>query len=256
MNRFKVVIPARYGSSRLPGKPLREILGKPMLLHVVDRARASQAEQVVVATDDARIQAVAEAAGVEVCMTSASHSSGTERLAEVVDRYAWADDEVIVNLQGDEPAMPSRLIDQVASDMVIHRDAVMTTLATPLQEKAELFDPHIVKLVCDHFGYALYFSRAPIPWHRDEFALDAEELPAQTPFQRHIGLYAYRAGFLQRYLNWPASPLEQAESLEQLRVLWHGGRIHVSTTEVLPGQGVDTEADLQRVVKSLQALEL
>jgi 3-deoxy-manno-octulosonate cytidylyltransferase (CMP-KDO synthetase) len=247
MSAYKIVIPARYGSSRLPGKPLRLIAGRPLLLHVLDRARESQAEQVVVATDDERIGQLAEAAGAEVCMTSARHSSGTERLAEVAQRHAWPDDTVIVNLQGDEPAMPAALLEQVAQDMVLHSEAVMTTLASPLRERAELFNPHLVKLVTDHFGYALYFSRAPIPWHRDEFVTESSGLPPDTPFQRHIGLYAYRAGFLRRYLSWPPSPLEQAESLEQLRVLWHGGRIHVSTTAVPPGQGVDTEEDLSRV---------
>jgi 3-deoxy-manno-octulosonate cytidylyltransferase (CMP-KDO synthetase) len=207
----------------------------------------------VVATDDERIRQAAEEAGVEVCMTASSHSSGTERLAEVVQRYGWPDDTVIVNLQGDEPAMPASLLDQVAEDMVLHAEAVMTTLATPLQQRADLFNPHMVKVVCDHFGFALYFSRAPIPWHRDEFVAASTQLPQATPFQRHIGLYAYRAGFLDRYLNWPASPLEQAESLEQLRVLWHGGRIHVSSTQEPPGHGVDTEEDLARVAGLLSA---
>ncbi|MEO5343857.1 MAG: 3-deoxy-manno-octulosonate cytidylyltransferase, partial [Gammaproteobacteria bacterium SHHR-1] len=232
MAGFKVVIPARYGSTRLPGKPLRLIAGRPMLLHVLDRARESSAEQVVVATDDERIARLAEAADAEVCLTSTAHNSGTERLAEVVQRLAWPDDVIVVNLQGDEPTMPGCLLNQVAEDMVLHPEAVMTTLACPLHQRAELFNPNLVKVVLDHFGYALYFSRAPIPWHRDEFTEQADALPEPTPFQRHIGLYAYRAGFLQRYLNWPASPLEQAESLEQLRVLWHGGRIHVSSTAV------------------------
>jgi 3-deoxy-manno-octulosonate cytidylyltransferase (CMP-KDO synthetase) len=247
MSDFKLVIPARYGSSRLPGKPLQVILGRPMLLHVIDRARESTAAEVVVATDDARIRSLAESVGVAVCMTSDRHNSGTERLAEVVEHHGWAEDTVVVNLQGDEPAMPSQLIDQVARDMQCHQDAVMTTLATPLREKGELFDPHIVKVVSDRQGYALYFSRAPIPWHRDEFSIEAEQLPVTTPFHRHIGLYAYRAGFLGDYLRWSPSPLEQAESLEQLRVLWHGKRIHVSLTEVMPGHGVDTHDDLLRV---------
>lgn len=251
MAGFKVVIPARYASTRLPGKPLREIAGRPMLLHVVDRARESGAGQVVVATDDERIRRAAEAEGVEVCMTAASHNSGTERLAEVVERYGWADDSVLVNLQGDEPCMPACLIDQVAEDMLRHADAVVTTLATPLAGRGDLFHPHAVKVVTDRFGYALYFSRAPIPWHRDEFAIEAEHLPADTPFLRHIGLYAYRAGFLGHYLQWAPSPLETAESLEQLRVLWHGGRIHVSIADTVPGHGVDTPEDLERVARLL-----
>lgn len=252
---FKVVIPARYGSSRLPGKPLKAIAGRPMVLHVVDRARESGAEQVVVATDDERIFKVVEAADAEVCMTSPHHSSGTERLAEVASHYGWAEDAVIVNLQGDEPAMPAALLHQVAEDMARHPDAVVTTLAAPISEKGDLFDPHIVKVVTDHHGYALYFSRAPVPWHRDEFSIEAEHLPASTDFLRHIGLYAYRCGFLGHYVQWPVSPLEQAESLEQLRVLWHGGRIHVSQASVLPGHGVDTAEDLARAEALLSALD-
>ncbi|MBU0498967.1 MAG: 3-deoxy-manno-octulosonate cytidylyltransferase [Gammaproteobacteria bacterium] len=253
MSGFKVVIPARYASTRLPGKPLREIAGRPMLLHVVERARESGAGQVVVATDDARIRQMAEAAGVEVCMTAASHASGTERLAEVVERYGWAEDTVLVNLQGDEPCMSASLVDQVAEDMLRHEDAVVTTLATPLAGRGDLFHPHAVKVVTDRQGYALYFSRAPIPWHRDEFSIEAEHLPTDTPFLRHIGLYAYRAGFLGRYIQWAPSPLEMAESLEQLRVLWHGGRIHVSIADTVPGHGVDTPEDLARVEILLSA---
>ena len=196
MPDFKVVIPARYASTRLPGKPLREIAGRAMLLHVVDRARESGAGQVVVATDDIRIKEAVEAAGAEACMTSESHTSGTERIAEVVEKYGWADETVVVNLQGDEPCMPSELINQVAEDMATHEDAVVTTLATKLSDRGELFDPHAVKVVTDSHGYALYFSRAAIPWHRDEFSIEADHLPDNTPFYRHIGLYAYRAGFL------------------------------------------------------------
>lgn len=244
---FKVVIPARYASTRLPGKPLLEIAGRPMLLHVVDRAKESGAGQVVVATDDERILKAVEGEGVDACITAESHISGTERIAEVVEKYGWADDAVVVNLQGDEPCMPAALINQVAQDMVQHEDAVVTTLATAIADRGELFDPHAVKVVTDRQGYALYFSRAAIPWHRDEFSIEAEHLPDDTPFYRHIGLYAYRAGFLSRYIQWSASPLEQAESLEQLRVIWHGGRIHVSIAGQAPGHGVDTPEDLARV---------
>lgn len=252
---FKVVIPARYASSRLPGKPLVEILGRPMLLHVIDRARESQAEEVLVATDDERILHLAESAGVTALMTSPDHQSGSERLAEVVERQGWTDETILVNLQGDEPAMPAQLIDQVAADMATFADAVMTTLASPLQDVQELFNPNVVKLVTDAKGYASYFSRAPIPWQRDAFAAgQPDRLPPDTPFLRHIGLYAYRAGFLQGYLAWPPSPLEQAESLEQLRVLWHGERIHVSQCQVRPGPGVDSPQDLEPAAQALLQL--
>jgi 3-deoxy-manno-octulosonate cytidylyltransferase (CMP-KDO synthetase) len=186
-------------------------------------------------------------------MTKATHSSGSERLAEVVERLGWADECILVNLQGDEPAMPAVLIDQVAADMAAFPDAVMATLGSPIESPDELFNPHVVKLVTDARGYAAYFSRAPIPWLRDGFAQGRpEQLPTTTPFLRHIGLYAYRAGFLRRYLAWPPSPLEEAESLEQLRVLWHGERIHVSQCRVRPGPGVDTQADLDAASLALQ----
>jgi 3-deoxy-manno-octulosonate cytidylyltransferase (CMP-KDO synthetase) len=244
---FKVVIPARYASSRLPGKPLLEISGKPMIQHVFERGSESAAEEVVIATDDERIRERAEAFGARVCMTSADHCSGTERIAEVADKLNWADDVVVVNLQGDEPTMPSSLIQQVAEDMVSHPRAGVTTLYTPINEREDLFDPHVVKVVMDAEGYALLFSRAPIPWHRDEFMRGDKELPAGVLFARHIGLYAYRVGYLKQYVGWPPAPLEQAESLEQLRVLWHGGCIHVSKAVMTPGHGVDTGDDLLRV---------
>ena len=248
---FKVVIPARYASTRLPGKPLIEIAGKPMIQHVYERACESGAGEVVIATDDERIAARADAFGAEVCMTAASHHSGTDRIAEVVERKGWSVDDIVVNLQGDEPCMPSLLVTQVATDMDAHGRADMTTLSAPIIEREMLFDPHVVKVVTDLEGYALYFSRAPIPWHRDEFLSDEGPLPVGVGFARHIGLYAYRAGFLKQYVSWPPAPLEQAESLEQLRVLWHGGRIHVTAATAEPGHGVDTKEDLRRVEEQL-----
>lgn len=246
---FRVVIPARYGASRLPGKPLMEIGGRPMLQHVCERAAESGAATVLVATDDARIRDAAEGFGAEVCMTAAHHPSGTERLAEVAALQGWAPDEIVVNLQGDEPLMPAALIRQVAEDMLSRPGADVATLATPLHTAAELFDPHAVKVVTDRDGYALLFSRAPVPWDRDAFAVTTERLPedAAHPHFRHLGLYAYRAGFLQEYAGLEPSPLERMESLEQLRVLWHGRRIHVAEAAVLPGPGVDTVEDLERV---------
>jgi 3-deoxy-manno-octulosonate cytidylyltransferase (CMP-KDO synthetase) len=251
---FKVVIPARYASSRLPGKPLQEIAGKPMIRHVYERGCDSHAEQVVIATDDRRILENADGFGAEVCMTSASHRSGTERIAEVADKLGWGEDTIVVNLQGDEPTMPPSLIQQVAADMDSHPRAGVTTLYTPIGKREDLFDPHVVKVVLDAEGYALYFSRAPIPWHRDEFLHGDRPLPSGTPFARHIGLYAYRVGYLRQYVSWPPAPLELAESLEQLRVLWHGGCIHASEAVETPGHGIDTADDLQRVRKQLEGI--
>ncbi len=249
---FKVVIPARYASSRLPGKPLREIAGKPMIQHVYERGCASGAGEVVIATDEQQIMDRATEFEAPVYLTASTHRSGTERIAEVAERLGWSDDTIVVNLQGDEPTMPPALIRQVAADMERHPRAGVTTLSTPIDDRAILFDPHVVKVVLDAEGYALYFSRAPIPWHRDEFLQDDRPLPSGVGFQRHIGLYAYRVGYLKQYVGWEVAPIEQAESLEQLRVLWHGGAIHVSEASEIPGHGVDTETDLAAVRKQLE----
>lgn len=243
--RFRVLIPARYASSRLPGKPLRPLAGRPMLEHVYRAALESGAEQVVVATDDERIRAAAEGFGAPVCMTGTRHQSGTERLAEAVGRLGCAPEDIIVNLQGDEPFMPPLALRQVAAALAERPAVPMATLCTPIVHMHELFDYHVVKLVRDAAGNALYFSRAPLPWHREEFATRGEALPADgTPFLRHIGLYAYRAGFLQEYVGLAPSPLERAESLEQLRVLWHGRSIYAELAQEVPGPGIDTEDDL------------
>ena len=251
---FKVVIPARFGASRLPGKPLRDLAGRPLVQHVFERARASGAE-VVVATDDARIEQACTAFGATVCMTAPEHASGTARIAEVVARHGWSDDAVVVNLQGDEPLMPPELLRDVAADLDTHADADVATLATPLHDGADLASPNVVKVVTDAAGYALYFSRAPVPWDRDRFAAAGGPAAAGpgAAHRRHVGLYAYRAGYLRRYVELEPSPLEAIESLEQLRVLWHGGRIHVSDARAVPGHGVDTEADLARVAALLAA---
>ncbi|MGE0081873.1 MAG: 3-deoxy-manno-octulosonate cytidylyltransferase [Thiohalomonadaceae bacterium] len=244
---FRVIIPARYASTRLPGKPLLDIAGKPMLQHVFERALESGAAEVVIATDDNRIRAAAEAFGAPVCMTAAHHRSGSERLAEVVAQLGYGSDEVIVNLQGDEPLMPPALLRQVAAGLMEHPAAPMATLCTPIDTARELFDPNVVKVVTDAQGYALYFSRAPIPWDRDAQAARPGELPAGVKHYRHLGIYAYRAGFLARYVGTPACELETRESLEQLRVLWMGEKIHVAEAAALPGPGVDTPADLEKV---------
>ncbi len=251
MSDFRVVIPARYASTRLPGKPLREIGGRAMILHVCERARASGAREIVVATDDERIRRVVVEAGYGACMTDPGHPSGTDRVVEVARRMDWDDDDIVVNLQGDEPTMPAALPAQVAEALAEDATAVMATLAAPLEWVEEFDDPNVVKLVCDRLGRALYFSRAPIPWYRDHFAAGVTSLPEAHAVRRHIGLYAYRVGFLKTYAELPVSPLEQAESLEQLRVLWNGHRIVVREARERPGQGVDTPADLQRILDEM-----
>jgi 3-deoxy-manno-octulosonate cytidylyltransferase (CMP-KDO synthetase) len=250
---FRVVIPARYGATRLPGKPLIEICGRPLVRWVWERACASAAAEVLIATDDPRIAEACTDFGAEVVMTRADHRSGSERIAEVAESMGWESSDIVVNLQGDEPGISPVLIDQVARGLAEHSDAGLSTLACRIDDAGSLFDPHVVKVLTDCNGYALYFTRAPVPWHRDEFLHDQTRLPSGVPFLRHIGLYAYHSGFLARYLRWPVAPLEQAESLEQLRVLWHGGRIHVSEAAVLPGPGVDTPDDVPRVSHWLKA---
>ncbi|MDQ2696086.1 MAG: 3-deoxy-manno-octulosonate cytidylyltransferase [Pseudomonadota bacterium] len=249
---FRVAIPARYASTRLPGKPLLAIAGRPMIEHVHRRALASGAREVVIATDDPRIRDAAEGFGATVCMTDAGHASGTDRLAEVAQRLNWPDEAIVVNLQGDEPLMPPPLLAQVARGLEEHPEAGIATVATPLHDRREVFDPNVVKVVLDAQGYALYFSRAPIPYHRDAFARGGDALPEGALYLRHIGLYAYRAEILRRYPRLPPCMPERAESLEQLRALWNGIRIHVLVTDAAPPVGVDTPADLARVEAVLQ----
>lgn len=244
---FKVVIPARYGSSRLPGKPLLDIAGKPMFAHVYARAKESSAEEVVIATDDVRIETAARAIGADVVMTSADHPSGTDRLQEVAQKKGWSDDTIVVNVQGDEPLIPPVVIDQVAANLAASKAAGMATLAEPLSDAAQLFNPNIVKLIRDAQGHALYFSRAPMPWARDIFAKDKSLLPASSLYLRHLGIYAYRVAFLHAYVSWPPAEIEQLEALEQLRALYNGVRIHVDVTAVELPPGVDTVEDLERV---------
>jgi 3-deoxy-manno-octulosonate cytidylyltransferase (CMP-KDO synthetase) len=247
---FIVAIPARYGSTRLPGKPLRNIAGVPMVVRVAQRALEAGAAQVVVAVDDRRIADALQGQGVEVCMTRSDHASGSDRLAECAEHYGWADDAIVVNLQGDEPFAPAAGIREVARALA-EDDAPMSTLATPITEAHELFDPNVVKLVRSITGRALYFSRAPAPWARDAFAQDRDALPQNVPFLRHIGIYAYRAGFLKRYTTLSRTPLEQAESLEQLRVLEHGFPIAARLTPEPFPPGIDTQADLERAERWL-----
>lgn len=248
MLRFKVVIPARYASSRLPGKPLLDLGGKPMVVRVAERALLSGADEVLVATDHEEVLAAAERHGLRVLLTRADHASGTDRLAEVVERTGWRDDTIVVNVQGDEPLIDPVLIHQTASCLAAS-GAEMATVAHPLADAADFFNPHIVKVVCAAGGDALYFSRAPIPYARDHFAREAggETLPPAMPAYRHVGLYAYRARFLRTYTGLAPSPLETLEALEQLRVLWHGYRISVAIAEHLPTTGVDTPEDAHRM---------
>ncbi len=247
---FVVAIPARMGSTRLPGKPLLPLAGEPMIVHVARRALAAGAREVVVATDDARIQAALAGSGVQVAMTRAEHASGSDRLAEVAAQRAWADDLIVVNLQGDEPLAPVSGIRAVAQALV-EDDAPMATLATPLSTSQVLLDPNVVKLVRRGDGRALYFSRAPLPWPRDAFARERTQLPDAVPFLRHIGIYAYRAGFLRHFAQLASTPLERAESLEQLRALEHGHAIAVRIAPEPFPAGVDTAEDLARVERVL-----
>jgi 3-deoxy-manno-octulosonate cytidylyltransferase (CMP-KDO synthetase) len=247
---FIVAIPARYGSTRLPAKPLRELGGVPMVVRVAQRALQAGAAQVVVAVDDLRVADAISGQGVDVCMTRSDHASGSDRLAECALHYGWADDAIVVNLQGDEPFAPAAGIREVARALA-EDDAPMATLATPISDAHEAFDPNVVKLVRTATGRALYFSRAPLPWARDAFAAQRDVLPSEVPFLRHIGIYAYRAGFLKRYTQLSRTPLEQAESLEQLRVLEHGFPIAVRLTPEPFPPGIDTEADVERAERWL-----
>ncbi|HAZ41890.1 MAG TPA: 3-deoxy-manno-octulosonate cytidylyltransferase [Methylococcaceae bacterium] len=251
MTPFKTVIPARFGSSRLPGKPLLDIAGKPMIVHVCERALEAGGD-VFVATDDTRIVEAVAGLKVKALMTRADHASGTDRITEVAEIEGWSDDTLVVNLQGDEPLMQPSLVRELAEVLAADREASVATLAAPIREAQEVFDPNAVKVVTNREGHALYFSRAPIPWHRDHFRETQNSLPPSSPWLRHIGIYAYRAGFLRRYVRWPQSALEQIEALEQLRILWQGEKIKVMTVAEPPHAGVDTAEDLARVSRMLE----
>jgi 3-deoxy-manno-octulosonate cytidylyltransferase (CMP-KDO synthetase) len=250
---FTVVIPSRFASTRLPGKPLLLIAGKPMIQHVWEQASKSSAQRVVIATDDARIEEACKGFGAEVVMTREDHNSGTDRLAEVAAKLGLAPDAIVVNVQGDEPLIPPSVIDQVAANLAAHPEARMATLAEPIEDVQALFNPNVVKVVSDLNGLALTFSRATLPWAREAFAQHPDVLPADVPFRRHIGIYAYRAGFLQDFVAWGPCWLENTEALEQLRALWHGVRIHVADALIAPPTGVDTPEDLERVRRLLEA---
>ncbi len=243
---FRVVVPARYASTRLPGKPLADIGGKPMVVRVVEAALKSSATSVCVATDDQRVRVAVEAYGHAACMTRSDHVSGTDRIAEVATALGWSDDEIVVNVQGDEPLIEPALIDRVAAKLAADSDAAAATAAHPLTAERDFFNPNVVKVVCSMNGRALYFSRAPIPWARAAFTKDRQVLPAGLGALRHIGIYAYRVAFLRRYGQLAVSPIETVEALEQLRILWHGHAIGVLVVDHPPEPGVDTPEDLER----------
>ncbi|SET12707.1 3-deoxy-manno-octulosonate cytidylyltransferase [Thorsellia anophelis] len=252
---FTAIIPARYASTRLPGKPLADIHGKPMVAHVIAKAKLAGAKRIIVATDHQGVFDAVKKFDAEPCMTSVQHQSGTERLAEVIDKLRLPDDEIILNVQGDEPLAPSEIIQQLAKNLN-SLPFEMATLATPICLSSEIFNTNVVKVVRDKHGAAIYFSRATIPWHRESFNPSNQQQPvlARTSAEleklgllRHLGIYAYRAGFIKRYVTFEPSPLEHIELLEQLRVLWHGEKIHVDIAEVIPEAGVDTPEDLIRV---------
>jgi len=252
---FSVVIPARYSSSRLLGKPLLDIVGKPMIQHVYEQARKSQARDVVIATDDDRIRVVCEQFSAKVVMTSPDHLSGTDRLEEVVTQLDYYLDDIVVNVQGDEPMIPPRIINQVAHNLSAEIEASVATLVEPINNIDILLNPNVVKVVVDNQGFASYFSRAPVPWPRDHFlpVMDrAKGMPVGIDYYRHIGVYAYRVKLLKSFVKWSPSPTELAEALEQLRVLWNGEKIHVDIADDIPPGGVDTQQDLDRVRELIQ----
>jgi len=238
---FRVVIPARYQSTRFPGKPLEKIAGKEMVLHVYEKAIQSAAIEVVIATDDQRIFDTAAGAGAKACLTSPDHATGTDRLAEVVAKQKWPVETIVVNVQGDEPLIPVACINQVAVNLAENTEAVMATLATVIADKAEYGDPNVVKVLFDKKGMAMYFSRSAIPHYRDD------EFGVNCSSYRHIGIYAYRAGYLAAYPSLEGCEIEDVEKLEQLRVLYNGDKIHVDVAKELPGPGVDTPEQLKLV---------
>lgn len=247
MTDFCIVIPARWQSSRLPGKPLLDIAGKALLLRVCEQASRAQPKQLVVATDDERIEQAVKSWGYDVVMTAVEHESGSDRVAEVADKMQWQDEQIIVNVQGDEPLIDPRAIQQVASNLAAHADAGIATLSSPLAQPSELADPNAVKVVTDNRGLALYFSRAPIPWCRDSGSGNLEQA------RRHIGIYAYRVGALRAITQLPVADIERSESLEQLRAMAAGIRIHVEDACADTGPGVDTQADLLSVAAILES---
>lgn len=245
---YTIVIPARYASSRLPAKPLQDIAGKPMVQRVYEQACKASAKRVIVATDNLEIESICKTFNAEVLLTNANHPSGTDRIQEVAVKLALPDQDVIVNVQGDEPLIPPSLIEQVATLLFQNPNASIATLCEPIEDESAIFNSNIVKVVTTHDGRALYFSRATIPWNRDGFNQSPVKFP-ELPYFRHIGMYAYRVGFLHQYVKWSPCPYEQIEALEQLRALYYGATIQVEQAVEIPPAGVDTPEDLDRVRK-------
>ena len=253
MSSFIVIIPARYASTRLPGKPLRDIAGLSMIQRVWQQALKSDAAQVVIATDDSRIEQAAQAFGAQVCMTRADHVSGTDRLQEVAQQLGLTDQQLVINVQGDEPLIPPAVINQVAENLAKNPQAGVSTLCEPIETVADFLNPNAVKVVSDKQGMACYFSRAPVPWPRDHFQAGQTSMPELDLARRHIGIYGYRVAQLNSFVTWPVAPLEQAESLEQLRFMWNGIGIHVAdAVEPVPA-GIDTEVDLQAAINIIKS---
>jgi 3-deoxy-manno-octulosonate cytidylyltransferase (CMP-KDO synthetase) len=247
--KFSVIIPARFASSRFPGKPLADIGGKPMVVRVAERAARSGAAEVLVATDHKGIAEAVRRHGYEAVMTRGGHASGTDRIAEVAAKRRYPGGHIVVNVQGDEPLIAPALIRLVAADLARHRDAAMATACHPVANALELANPNVVKVALDRDGYALYFSRAAIPWARDAFARGVSRVPPGLPAYRHLGIYAYRAAFLRAFTRLRPAAIERFEALEQLRALAHGYRIHCAITRAAPHPGVDTPADLRRILR-------
>jgi 3-deoxy-manno-octulosonate cytidylyltransferase (CMP-KDO synthetase) len=248
---FVVVIPARYGSSRFPGKPLADLGGKPMVVRVAEQARRSGADQVIVATDHAGIESAVKRADFEVIMTRRDHASGTDRLAEVAAKRRFPPGRIVVNVQGDEPLVPPTLIRRVAENLALHRDAAIATACHRIERAADVANPNVVKVVVDAHGYALYFSRAPIPYARDAYAKGIRAIPPRLTVYRHLGIYAYRAAFLHEFKTLKPALIERFEALEQLRALYAGYRISVAVSRAAPHPGIDTPEDLARVQRQL-----
>jgi 3-deoxy-manno-octulosonate cytidylyltransferase (CMP-KDO synthetase) len=241
-----IIIPARFASARLPGKPLADLGGKPMIQRVYEQVKQADVDRIIVAPDDERIADVVSALGAEVCMTALSHHSGTDRIAEVIEKKQLPDDEIIINLQCDEPFVPIENIVQLIDVLQTKQEVNMATLCELITDEATAFNPHMVKVVFDKNNHALYFSRASIPWHRDTFVDGRVKTPEAMFLYLHVGIYAYRAGFVKRYVQWPVAPLEKLEALEQLRVLWNDERIYVEEAKMPAGMGINTSDDLEK----------
>ena len=252
MADFRVIVPVRYQSVRFPGKPLIDIHGKPMIQHVYEHCLESGADSVVIATDDRRVSDVAEGFGAKVVMTSSEHTTGTDRIAEAVEALDCDEDEIIVNVQGDEPLVPPEAIAHLAEDLAEHDNVKIATLAQPISDVEELFNPNVVKVVLNRRGYAMYFTRAAVPWERENFSGDRADIQLNGYHYRHVGMYAYRVSFLKDYVDWSDCPLEGLEQLEQLRILWNGGRIHICQARQKMPPDVNTPEDLEKVLAYMQ----